>query len=361
MSAKFFKEVVLPTTLTGAVMLCITTLGGPLNFASKIMEKTYPNGERVYRVVGFELVCDRCKREGKALECVHRLGELPYWHDHSKHRDLEIIMSDDAETFLRETRGLQNDGNRMPAFDRNKVLRLLEPINDYMHTEHEIPTLFMSIDPSAGGSRSDFAITTCFYTGVGNINCVIAGLEASSIKHPNEGKNMIRKHLAAVRQTYEGARNARVVFILESNLGFEAFHIEEDLISLGYTGSGYYVMKEDKERTGVRMNNNNKIMLGLTVKVALNNHTIRFHDQLVTVASDHSHNSPKKMKTLLVQELVNFARILIMPANPKDLYSEPKETYSGKDGLGKDDCVISLGWNLVMSRRYFERVRNKDL
>lgn len=41
-----------------------------------------------------ELSCERCKEEGKAIDCKHMLHLVPSWQSSSKHIRLKTIMQD---------------------------------------------------------------------------------------------------------------------------------------------------------------------------------------------------------------------------------------------------------------------------
>ncbi len=104
MDNQVFYRVVAPTLATGSAFIGITTLGddSDSNFVGKLIDTRDKEGNRLFRVINIELVCARCKRHGKELSCQHMMGEIPYWHDEKRHADLELMMRDHQDIFLRE-------------------------------------------------------------------------------------------------------------------------------------------------------------------------------------------------------------------------------------------------------------------
>lgn len=213
------------------------------------------------------------------------------------------------------------------------VQRFFDPHNHCALTGGDIPIIFMCIDPSLGVAGPELSIVTCFYTGPDREHCSIAGLEMVHLSRPGQTKETIQQHLTAVRETYPGARNAKVVFIIEYGFGFAAMQILDDLESLGYTGNGYHVAKGTDGRTGVRMTKDKKRLLGYLVRSALRNNTICFKDKLITVASD------KDAKTELKKECIEFEKI------PMSAYVKFFRTSL---------ILHNLAWNLLISSQHFE-------
>lgn len=76
-----FKVVVVPTLVTGAAFIGITTLGDDDNFVSHIKRKTIDGKKPLFNCIDVSIVCDYCKKTGKELTCRHLLGDIPHWHD----------------------------------------------------------------------------------------------------------------------------------------------------------------------------------------------------------------------------------------------------------------------------------------
>ena len=91
---------------TGSAFIGITTLGNDenSNFVSKLLKKTDKEGSLLFRVIVLKLVCEKCEKAGKELLCPHMMGEIPYWQDEKRHQDIEIMLEDNTDVWLRELR-----------------------------------------------------------------------------------------------------------------------------------------------------------------------------------------------------------------------------------------------------------------
>lgn len=186
MDPKFFYNVVVPTFVTkGTAFAGITTLGEDVegkDDVNRLLEKksktgkihqfaplTGITGRSLFKVIVMDQVCEDCKRSGTAGTCKHKQGEIPWWQDVKRHDDLEQMMSKDHfEEFMRETKGFSVNQMVTPAFTNNILQEILQPDNDYSGTDH-VKHIFVSVDPSAGGNRSKYAITSFIYPGKGEM------------------------------------------------------------------------------------------------------------------------------------------------------------------------------------------------
>jgi len=165
MDLKIVYDVVMPLLMrTNVVLIGISTLDDPYNFWSKMLDQRYPDGREVFKTLRYTLVCEDCRRKGQAKTCRHKIGDLPYWLSEEQYNKLEQIMSDQYESFLRETKGFQCAPNIRPAFDQEGVLALQDLDRITASREH-VPFIFVAVDPSGGGHCSDYAIITSIFTG----------------------------------------------------------------------------------------------------------------------------------------------------------------------------------------------------
>jgi hypothetical protein len=104
MDNKVFYNVVVPTLVTEASFIGITTLGDDSNFVNKLVEIRTAVGELLFNVVKMSLICDRCRKLGKEGDCNHLMGEIPYWQDQQRHKDIEKMMEGEYETYMRESK-----------------------------------------------------------------------------------------------------------------------------------------------------------------------------------------------------------------------------------------------------------------
>jgi hypothetical protein len=154
----FFYETVAPILSIGsASLVAISTLTSEINFYTRLIQMVDPATERpLFAIRCIELCCDRCKEEGKQAECVHMLHLVPMWQSEERHRKLKIMMQDRPDLIQSELAGLAFDSLQQVFRKPDIAIAMsLKPLP----TENN-PTIFMVIDPAAGGPQSDYAIVS---------------------------------------------------------------------------------------------------------------------------------------------------------------------------------------------------------
>lgn len=345
-SVDMFYKVIVPTLVTGAALLAITTLGGENNFISIMLKKLTPQGTPLFKYIEFKDVCERCERLGlkEKAQCKHLLGDRPHFHNLKSHRQVESIMQENFETYMVEVKNIEVNNNVIPAFDRSCVTDILE-VKPLYRDNHHIRHVFVAVDPACGGTRSKYAIVSCIYPDHIR-DVVIVGSESAQYREPISQASLLINHIIALRKV-PGLESAVIVFIPESNLGFEAIHQAFKLKNSGL--SGICVMNEDDNRAGVKINNDIKRLMVKTLEAKINKKKLRFHANFVVT---HSGSSVPDIKRELISQLENYSRIIIPSPN---LYEPPKEKYSGKMGYGFDDMAIALQLNCLMKRTFFTK------
>jgi hypothetical protein len=154
----FFYETVAPILSIGsASLVAISTLTSEINFYTRLIQMVDPGTERpLFAIRCIELCCDRCKEEGKQAECVHMLHLVPMWQSEERHRKLKIMMQDRPDLIQSELAGLAFDSLQQ-VFRKSDIAiaMALEPL------AHDCnPTVFIVIDPAAGGPQSDYALVS---------------------------------------------------------------------------------------------------------------------------------------------------------------------------------------------------------
>ena len=110
----------------------------------------------LFAVRCIELCCERCKEEGKQTECVHMLHLVPMWQSEERHRKLKIMMQDRPDLIQSELAGLAFDSLQQVFRKADVVIAMsLSPLSF-----PDNPTIFIVIDPAAGGPQSDYAIVS---------------------------------------------------------------------------------------------------------------------------------------------------------------------------------------------------------
>jgi hypothetical protein len=154
----FFYETVAPILSIGsASLVAISTLTSEINFYTRLIQMVDPATERpLFAIRCIELCCDRCKEEGKQAECVHMLHLVPMWQSEERHSKLKIMMQDRPDLIQSELAGLAFDSLQQ-VFRKSDIAiaMALEPLRLQNN-----PTVFIVIDPAAGGPQSDYAIVS---------------------------------------------------------------------------------------------------------------------------------------------------------------------------------------------------------
>lgn len=153
---QFFYETVAPLMIVGrSCLLAISTLTSEINFYTRLMRIKDPStGESVFKTFQVELVCKKCKEEGKGHDCSHMLHLVPRWQSSQKHEKIKLVMQDRPDLIQSELAGLAFDSLQQ-AFRPKDI--------DAMMSMQPLPAriqepIFMFIDPAAGGPSSDYCI-----------------------------------------------------------------------------------------------------------------------------------------------------------------------------------------------------------
>ena len=110
----------------------------------------------MFTTLSVTLACSKCKENGKAAECPHMLHLVPRWQSGDRHIKLKTIMQDRPDLIESELSGL--------AFDSlQQVFRTADL--DIMFSQSAPPanlneTVYIFIDPAAGGPGSDYAVVS---------------------------------------------------------------------------------------------------------------------------------------------------------------------------------------------------------
>jgi hypothetical protein len=158
----FFYETVAPILSVGnASLVAISTLTSEINFYTRLIKMADPATDRPLFVTRcIELCCEKCKEEGRQAECNHLLHLVPSWQSEERHRKLKIMMQDRPDLIQSELAGL--------AFDSLQQVFRKQDIEN-MYAQEPLPlehkqTVFLIVDPAAGGPSSDYAIVSLVRT-----------------------------------------------------------------------------------------------------------------------------------------------------------------------------------------------------
>ena len=164
MSKSFFDNVIAPVLAADASFIGITTWSANINnFVNRLVDLKYPSGESVFNSVKLDQVCERCKELGIGADCTHKMNEIPPWQNQQRHKDLKLILGDNEEAYLRETKGVQVNSGYLQIFETNDIKNFRNRMFN-AGTAHKV--VYTAVDPNAGGRGSKFAVVSCvFYDG----------------------------------------------------------------------------------------------------------------------------------------------------------------------------------------------------
>jgi len=342
-------SIVAPTlTRKGVNLICITTINRHDQVMKSFTSATYDDGRPVMLSLTYQLVCTKCRAEGKASECTHMLNDIPHWSSIGQHRKLKAMMRAQKETYEREIRGLDISDNLQPAFASPAVLALRDsPWQEQMSNQHLI---VITVDPCAGGARSAFAVISCTYGSpsgdTGSPLMMVVGAEEGKARTPEEQQELLVKHITALRRMREFC-SARIIFCAESNLAFEASHITTFLRHRSRVAN-LTALYEDNGQPGLRTTNTTKKLMYLSMNELLTMHRVRIYSQMAVVGENCTAES---MRTRIADQLLAYARILEPAKKPGD---DPVEKFTGKM-TGPDDLAICMQLNFLVYKRYLER------
>jgi hypothetical protein len=121
----------------------------------------------LFRVVDTGLVCDACLTNGTAAECTHLLHKVAEWKSTKRMAIFKQVMKGDPEKYAREVLGAGVTTER-GTFDVQLVDSCLD--QDTVQLNGTIRAVCVAIDPSGGGSGSDYAIVSFAYS---DQDCVV--------------------------------------------------------------------------------------------------------------------------------------------------------------------------------------------
>lgn len=235
--------------------------------------------------------------------------------------------------------GIMHDSGET-AFERYMINRVFE--HPKVHIDSQIPQVFLAIDPNGGGD-SRFAICSAFYR---RGKMIIAGLDAVKSKAPAEYEPVLYDHIMAFRN-HQYTKTARIVIMVENNLGFESYHIERFVNRTKARNYCCFLMDKD-QKVGLRTTNPIKESMWHKFKTFLEEDAVYIWEDLVTV---NQHYNSKEMLKQLREELNNYK---VMIELPKTVFQETKRTFTGKLGGAIDDLSVTCQLNALWHSEFYE-------
>ena len=115
------------------------------------------NGEHLFEIQKFEMVCDDCRKSEEPWKCNHMGATMPPWMSGEKHEKIRHFMPE--ELMGRETMGITMTDARK-AFNGKLVKAFLEQdLRSLEQSTAQGSFIFTAVDPNAGG-LSEYAIVS---------------------------------------------------------------------------------------------------------------------------------------------------------------------------------------------------------
>lgn len=161
MDKQFFQKTVLPVAANAkTAMVAISSPDDEFNPMAHLFDAKYPDGTPVWHVIQGGTACNACREANKAAECIHRRAQPP-WKSNKALRMVEAIMkaTGDTDVFQREMEGLMVSKQ---VYILNRWMPECKKRWKEKPYSFNIPPgcIFTSIDPSAGGTLSSYAVAS---------------------------------------------------------------------------------------------------------------------------------------------------------------------------------------------------------
>lgn len=339
-SPPLFFEVITP--LLGVAGTAIVAISTPHtdsdNYYTTLMDLKDPDdpNSSLFKTIRIGLACEQCVAEGVAASCPHKQDLIPPWKSADRQRKMRKIMESDEHLFLRENLGMLSNAN-VYVFRGPSIQWLHDAPHYRLQSSPDI--LYCAVDPSGGGSQSDYAMVTVAIEGG---NYVIVGIDRTPSADSDDVNDMLYRHWASIRSDPR-YKSSVIVLYVESNMSY----IETDRvvrIAQQLTLQPMYITSHDssgKNRPGVITTEQNKIAYCDTLKRLLTDHRIRYCDRMIgsdTLSCLHQ----------LEEQMRQFRRAVKEPLqNPE--FTNVRVSFTGKGYNKKDDLVMTLMMALYFS------------
>lgn len=349
MPPDFMKKVVVPLLLTGAVIFAITTVDDKENYINGLIDQIISGKLKFIQWIQHSLACDDCRDLGIANKCDHVVIEAPRWNDPTKLKKVEQLMGDSG-SFYREAMGLMSGQLSEKAFPDKEItkFRMADKV-DIVKTE--ISHIYVSIDPAAGGHASKYSIiTTTRYKG----QIVVISIDEIRSKNPLDVDNMVVSHIKRVKNftVYDKKPfyKAKIVFIVESNLGYEHHRIAGVIKS---SGLDIITVNEEDGKLGIFTDPwgklKGKMVASFTIKIK--HDEIRLYTYFLTQSkkTETELYSPEEMMDELCKQLRDYEKRFRFRTDPE---KPPITIFTGKGANTRDDLVMAILLNVEGADRF---------
>lgn len=307
----------------------------PDNYYNRFLDLKSPEDpeEPMFEIITMGLACDECMRANKASQCTHKSHLLPPWKSEERQRKTAAIMGGTGMMHAQENMGVLS--NKTLFFFPQSLLRNLIEAEPYKWSRNP-SMLYVSIDPSGGGAKSNYALVTTTTNEHGAH--VIVGMDHTDSYRYEEIELMIRDHLSALRADPR-YRHCVIVVFIEANMGF----VHVDRIRDVVTGTDVFAPilvptfdAEGKNRPGVWTTHDRKMGYVLNLRAILAAKLLLYAERLISVTSKPDERA---IKCEFENQLRAFRRCEKQSATPE--FVEARVEVSGKTSRGsRDDLAM---------------------
>ena len=329
MSPLMFAKIVVPLLgVDKTALLAISTPDDELNYYTNLMNVCREDGRPLFKTIRLGMACQSCEAAG--IPCNHKLYKLPFWKPIARAELTSAILASMPELNARENLGQVVSSREymckpfMKAFRERPSYRLA----------HDATVVHIGIDPSGGGTSSDYAICSTVHD---NGNYVIVGVETSSSHHQNDILDMLDNHLLALRRIPQYA-SAVFWFYIEANMSFLTV---DDLRNhfLSHPEFGQLrVAREDGKaqgKWGVWTGEKEKEMYAKRLQKTMSEGKLHYAENFVSASRPAAES-----KAQLERQVANLRKEAKPCLEPG--FDRVKFTYTGKSQGERDDGSMAL-------------------
>jgi len=155
-----FYDVVVPLLgVNHTAFIAISTPKSEQNFFTLLMNLKDEKGDPFLKSLDMSLPCQACREAKLVCPPEHQAHRMPFWKSAKRQKRAALVLATDPERLDRELKGVTTTGTKY-VFKEYTDRLITGPTYAF---SKDVQVTYTAIDPSGGGSASDYAIaTTCF-------------------------------------------------------------------------------------------------------------------------------------------------------------------------------------------------------
>lgn len=343
MSPEMFSKIVVPLLgVDKTAVLAISTPDDENNYYTVLM-KIVVEGKPLFKVIRIGMACEACEAAG--VPCSHKVYRLPFWKPQVRQEKIDAIYKNNPELYAREILGQVVSNKEYMC-----TAPLMRPFKDKQPHKMVYPAnvVHIGIDPSGGGTASDYAICSMVYD---NGQFVIIGTDASSSFKHNDIMYMLDEHFRRIRK-FPQYKDAIFYVYVEANMSFISVdglnnHFQDHRREFGDVKT---VSLDPKNlgRYGVWTGEKEKEAYALNLRKILSDGKLSYADNFISVVRQE-----QAAKDLL-EEQMRQLRKQALESKLEPGFDKVKYTYTGKSHGVRDDACMALqivAYNCVQMRQ----------